>query len=88
MSDPVTPAVDIPKLDAELLSILVCPLTRSPLRQDGETLVASAPPDAGLRYPIREGIPVLLADEAQLPEGLASLEAFKQKYASFVAPPA
>ncbi|MEM1446166.1 MAG: Trm112 family protein [Planctomycetota bacterium] len=76
------------QLDAELLSILVCPLTRSPLRQAGGRLIASAPPEAGLTYPIREGIPVLLAEEASLPVGIESLDAFKQKYASFVAPSA
>ncbi|MEM8781221.1 MAG: Trm112 family protein [Planctomycetota bacterium] len=75
-------------LDPELLKILVCPLTRSPLRQDGDALVAAAPPEAGLSYPIRDGIPVLLVDEAALPAGVESLEAFKQKYASFVALPA
>ncbi|MEM1098674.1 MAG: Trm112 family protein [Planctomycetota bacterium] len=85
MADPANPTT---KLDDALLSILVCPLTRSPLRQDGDTLVAAEPPEAGLRYPIRDGIPVLLVDEAMLPDGVDSLEGFKQKYASFVAPPA
>lgn len=65
-------------LDPELLSILVCPLTRSPLRQEGEFLVAEI---GGLRYPIRDGIPVLLVDEAELPAGCQSLEQFKQDYA-------
>lgn len=65
------------KIDPELLSILVCPVTRSPLRQEGDELVAEK---GGLRYPIRDGIPVLLADEAALPEGVASLEEFKQKF--------
>ena len=83
-----SPAPEVLTLDVELLSILVCPLTRSALRQEGDALVATAPPDAGLRYPIREGIPVLLIDEAELPAGVASLEQFKQKYASFVAPQA
>ena len=81
-------AADTVQLDAELLSILVCPLTRSPLRQDGAFLIASAPPEAGLKYPIRDGIPVLLIDEAELPEGVETLEAFKTKFAAFVAPPA
>lgn len=94
MSDAPTPPADSneaersgspPKLDDELLSMLVCPLTRSPLQQVGDTLVAIAPPGAGLAYPIREGLPVLLVDEAILPEGVDSLEAFKQKFASFVA---
>ena len=64
-------------IDPELLKILVCPLTRSPLRQEGEELVASV---GGLRYPIRDGIPILLIDEAKLPSGVASLDELKQKY--------
>lgn len=72
-------------LDAELLSILVCPLTRSKLRQEGDWLVAEKPAGAGLRYPIRDGIPILLIDEATLPDGVSSLDEFKQKYAADVA---
>lgn len=66
------------RVDPKLLEILVCPLTRSPLRQEGDELVAAV---GGLRYPIRDGIPVLLVDEATLPDGVASLDAFKQQYA-------
>ncbi|MAG17621.1 MAG: hypothetical protein CMJ21_06070 [Phycisphaerae bacterium] len=65
-------------LDFELLEILVCPLTRSPLRQEGGELVGEV---GGLRYPIREGIPILLIEEAALPDGVESLDAFKQRYA-------
>lgn len=65
-------------LDPELLNILVCPLTRGPLRQEGDELVAEV---GGLRYPIRDGIPVLLTEEAALPDGVADLDEFKQKYA-------
>jgi hypothetical protein len=66
-------------LDPDLLSILRCPLTRSPLRQEGDFLIAEV---GGLRYPVREGIPVMLIEEAQLPAGVESLEAFKSKFAS------
>ena len=66
-----------PKIDADLLKILVCPLTRSPLVQEGDELVAQT---GGLRYPIRDGIPVLLIDEAKLPEGVASLDEFKEQH--------
>ena len=66
-------------LDPEVLAILVCPLTRSPLRQEGDFLVGEA---GGLRYPIRDGIPVLLIDQAQLPEGITSLEEFRRKFAA------
>lgn len=50
--------------DEDLLPILVCPLTRSPLRYDREKqeLVSEA---AGLAYPIRDGLAVLLIDEAR-----------------------
>ncbi len=66
-----------PSLDPELLDILICPITRSKLRQEGAALVSEK---GGLRYPIRDGIPVLLPDEAELPEGVSSLEAFKRRY--------
>lgn len=69
-------------IDPELLKILVCPLTRSPLRQEGDELVASKPEGAGLRYPIKDGIPVLLIDEAKLPAGVSSLAEFRRKYAA------
>jgi uncharacterized protein YbaR (Trm112 family) len=66
-------------IDPDLLSILRCPLTRSPLRQEGDFLVAEA---GGLRYPVRDGFPVMLIEEAQLPEGIDSLERFKEKFAA------
>lgn len=51
-------------LDPWLLSILVCPVTRTPLRYDVERreLVSD---EAGLAYPIRDGVPVLLVEEAR-----------------------
>jgi uncharacterized protein YbaR (Trm112 family) len=49
-------------VDPELLAILVCPLTRTPLRLEGDELVSDA---AGLAYPIRKGVPVLLVEEAR-----------------------
>jgi uncharacterized protein len=66
-------------VDPDLLSILRCPLTRSALRQEGDFLTAEV---GGLKYPVREGIPVMLVEEAQLPEGVESLDAFKTKFAS------
>jgi uncharacterized protein YbaR (Trm112 family) len=66
-------------VDPDLLSILRCPLTRSPLRQEGDFLTAEV---GGLKYPVKDGIPVMLVEEAQLPEGVESLEAFKEKFAS------
>ncbi|HZZ41815.1 MAG TPA: hypothetical protein VFE58_02670 [Tepidisphaeraceae bacterium] len=65
-------------IDPGLLAILRCPLTRSSLRQDGDFLVAQI---GGLRYPLRDGIPVMLAEEAELPAGFATLDEFKAKFA-------
>ena len=52
------------KVDPKLLEILVCPLTKSPLRYDAEAqeLISD---QAQLAYPIRDGIPIMLVDEAR-----------------------
>jgi uncharacterized protein len=63
-------------LDPHVLNILRCPLTRSKLRQEGDFLVAEV---GGLRYPLRDGIPVLLVEEAQLPQGVSSLAELKKQ---------
>jgi len=65
-------------IDPELLSILRCPLTRSRLRQEGDFLIGEV---GGLAYPVRDGIPVMLVEEARLPQGIASLDEFKQRFA-------
>jgi uncharacterized protein YbaR (Trm112 family) len=60
----VSDAAGASTLDPWLLERLVCPLTRTPLRYDqaaGE-LVSEA---AGLAYPIRDGVPVMLIEEAR-----------------------
>ncbi len=51
-------------LDRKLLEILVCPLTKGPLSYDAEAqeLISK---QAGLAYPIRDGIPIMLVDEAR-----------------------
>jgi len=46
----------------ELLEILACPNCKGPLRESGDALVCNA---CRLKYPVREGIPVLLAEEAE-----------------------
>ncbi len=54
-------------LDPRLLEILVCPLTKSALEYDraaGELISRQA----GLAYPIRDGIPIMLPDEARVLE--------------------
>ena len=51
-------------LDPTLLEILVCPITRTPLQYDEATqeLISQA---AGVAYPIRGGVPVMLIEEAR-----------------------
>ena len=63
-------------IDPDLLDMLRCPLTRSRLRQEGDFLVAEV---GGLMYPVREGIPVMLIEEARLPHGVASLDELKSR---------
>jgi len=52
------------ELNPKLLEILVCPLTKAPLRYDrqAQELISE---EAGLAYPIRDGIPIMLVDEAR-----------------------
>ncbi|MDZ4762371.1 MAG: Trm112 family protein [Alphaproteobacteria bacterium] len=51
-------------VDPRLLEILICPVSREPLTYDRETneLVSRG---AGLAFPIRNGVPIMLADEAR-----------------------
>jgi uncharacterized protein YbaR (Trm112 family) len=53
-------------VDPELLEWLVCPVCRAPIRPEGDRLVCTR---CGRRYPVREGIPVMLVEEAEGPEG-------------------
>lgn len=71
MSDPVAPEdvmadpAPVPQpVDPRLLEILVCPLSKQPLVYDRERneLISRA---AGLAYPIRGGIPIMLPEEAR-----------------------
>jgi uncharacterized protein YbaR (Trm112 family) len=52
------------EIDPKLLEILVCPLTKGPLEYDRGTreLISRK---AGLAYPVRDGIPIMLPDEAR-----------------------
>ncbi|SNS58927.1 MULTISPECIES: Trm112 family protein [unclassified Azospirillum] len=63
MSDSTTETA-ASKVDPRLLEILVCPLTKSTLRYDAaaQELLSD---QAGLAYPIRDGIPIMLVDEAR-----------------------
>jgi uncharacterized protein len=61
---PVATPGGTPRVDPRLLEILVCPVTKTTLHYDAERqeLVSRA---AGLAYPIRDGIPVMLPEEAR-----------------------
>jgi uncharacterized protein YbaR (Trm112 family) len=51
-------------VDSKLLEMLICPATKGPLRYDAaaQELISDR---AGLAYPIRDGIPIMLVDEAR-----------------------
>lgn len=51
-------------IDEKLLAILVCPVDRGGLTDDGEFLTCR---ECGRRYPVEDGIPVMLADQALPP---------------------
>ena len=56
--------MNVQTIDPKLLEILVCPVTKSTLRYDGENqeLISD---QAKLAFPIRDGIPIMLVDEAR-----------------------
>jgi uncharacterized protein YbaR (Trm112 family) len=58
MPDPVS-------IDPRLLAILVCPVTKGPLQYDrvAQELISRK---AGLAFPVRDGIPIMLPEEARL----------------------
>ena len=65
-------------MDQPLPDFLICPVTRSKLRREGDFLIGAV---GGLKYPIRDGIPALLPDQAVLPPDVTSLDEFRRKYA-------
>jgi uncharacterized protein YbaR (Trm112 family) len=67
MAKDITPTSETNRslgIDPKLIELLVCPVTKGPLEYDAvrQELVSRA---AKLAYPIREGIPIMLADEAR-----------------------
>lgn len=66
MSDPTDKStqVDTTTVDPRLLELLVCPVSKTPLTYDAEAreLISKS---AGLAFPIRDGIPIMLVDEAR-----------------------
>jgi uncharacterized protein YbaR (Trm112 family) len=58
-------------VDPELLAILACPLDKQPVKREGNYLVCQ---ECQRHYPIRDGIPVMLIDEALTPEQAAAAQ--------------
>jgi hypothetical protein len=55
-------------LDKELLEVLACPACKVSVEQKGDRLICD---QCGRQYPVRDGIPIMLMDEAEQPEGQA-----------------
>lgn len=53
-------------IDKDLLDILACPLCKEEVNLEGDRIVCTK---CGRRYPIKDDIPVMLIEEAELPEG-------------------
>ena len=53
-------------IDPKLLEILACPVCKTEVKLEGDRLVCV---QCGRRYPIRDGIPVMLVEEAEQPGG-------------------
>ena len=68
MSNDLTVPVEATRVDPKLLEILVCPLTKGTLEYDAarQELISRS---AKLAYPIRDGIPIMLPEEARPIEG-------------------
>jgi uncharacterized protein YbaR (Trm112 family) len=55
-------------IDKDLLEILACPKCKQPVEErtkDGQEYLVCTAADCGLAYPVRDGIPVMLIDEAE-----------------------
>jgi uncharacterized protein YbaR (Trm112 family) len=57
-------------LNEDLLALLVCPMGKAPLRREGDTLVCTR---CGPRFTIKNEIPNMLIEEAELPVGCGAL---------------
>lgn len=58
----------------ELLALLVCPMGKAPLRREGDVLICTR---CGPRFAIKDDIPNMLIEEAELPPGCDSLVALE-----------
>lgn len=63
-------------INKDLLDLMICPLTGDKLRQEEDKLVSEK---WGVKYPIRNGIPIMLVKQAELPDGANSIEELKAK---------
>jgi uncharacterized protein YbaR (Trm112 family) len=52
-------------IDKKLLEILACPVCKTPVREEEDYLVCT---ECGRGYPVRDGIPIMLVDEAREPQ--------------------
>jgi uncharacterized protein len=68
MANSMTTAADLPK---ELLDILVCPLDKARVHPQGMSLVCEK---CGRAYPVRDGIPIMIIEEAKMPDSDSAAE--------------
>lgn len=61
----------------DMIALLACPVTGSALRREGGELVSQR---GGLRYPIVDGIPILLREAAVVPDGTVSLDGMERRF--------
>ncbi|RPI18530.1 MAG: Trm112 family protein [Ignavibacteriae bacterium] len=61
-------------IEQALLEILRCPIGKVKLKEENNFLVCTR---CGLKFPIKDGIPVILLDEAVLPEGVKHISEIK-----------
>ncbi len=62
-------------IDEQLLEILACPRCKEPVALEGEKWIVCQNAECGLRYPIRDDIPIMLIDEAEDPNGVRERDA-------------
>jgi uncharacterized protein YbaR (Trm112 family) len=53
-----------PEVDARLLGLLACPACKADVTREGDRIVCAS---CGRRYPIRDGVPIMLVEAAELP---------------------
>lgn len=51
-------------IDKELLDILACPACKADVKLEGDRIVCTK---CGRRYPVKDGIPIMLIDQAEMP---------------------